>query len=351
MHTVPERVRGRWPPPAPAYGDRVSAVQPTVAEVIRDRFASASRTDGHRLVLVVEGGGSRGVYSSGMVHALEQLGMAGVFDAVYGTSAGAINAAWLLCGRAGRGMQAWTDAAIMRRAIAPARMLRGRPAFDLNYLVHKVYDGLHPMDFPAILANETTFHPIATDIHTGEPVDLHPFIVDKATLQTALRASSGLPLLAGPPVALGGRRYFDGGLSETVPVRSALQAGATHALILRTRRADERRPPPPWLHDVVGGTYMRFTAPGAYRAWKLRPGQQALEDGVIAGMGAAACQIHPPAGSPDISSVETDPGVLARGMEIGRRVAAEFFSEFRPLSAEPCRPTPPSVEADALGQG
>ncbi|MGW0004558.1 patatin-like phospholipase family protein [Nocardia grenadensis] len=329
----------------------MSAVQPTVAEVIRDRFASASRTDGHRLVLVVEGGGSRGVYSSGMVHALEQLGMAGVFDAVYGTSAGAINAAWLLCGRAGRGMQAWTDAAIMRRAIAPARMLRGRPAFDLNYLVHKVYDGLHPMDFPAILANETTFHPIATDIHTGEPVDLHPFIVDKATLQTALRASSGLPLLAGPPVALGGRRYFDGGLSETVPVRSALQAGATHALILRTRRADERRPPPPWLHDVVGGTYMRFTAPGAYRAWKLRPGQQALEDGVIAGMGAAACQIHPPAGSPDISSVETDPGVLARGMEIGRRVAAEFFSEFRPLSAEPCRPTPPSVEADALGQG
>lgn len=327
MHTAPERVRGRLPPPAPAYGDLVSPVQPTVAEVIRGRFASESRADGHRLVLVVEGGGSRGVYSSGMVHALEQLGLARVFDAVYGTSAGAINAAWLLCGRAGRGLQAWTDAAIMRRAIDPARMLRGRPAFDLNYLVHKVYDGLHPMDFPAILANETTFHPIATDIHTGEPVDLHPFIVDKVTLQTALRASSGLPLLAGPPVELGGRRYFDGGLSETVPVRSALKAGATHALILRTRRADERRPPPPWLHDVVGGTYMRFIAPGAYRAWKLRPGQQTLEDGVIAGMGAAVCQIHPPAGSPDISSVETDPGILRRGMEIGRRVVAELFAE------------------------
>lgn len=84
----------------------------------------------------------------------------------------------------------------------------------------------------------------------------------------------------------------------------------------------------PWLHDVVGGTYMRFIAPGAYRAWKLRPGQQALEDGVIAGMGTAACQIHPPAGSPDISSVETDPGILARGMEIGRRVVAELFAEF-----------------------
>lgn len=309
--------------------------------MIRGRFASGSRSDGHRLVLVIEGGGSRGVYSSGMVHALEELGLARVFDAVYGTSAGAINAAWLLCGRAGRGLKAWTDAAIMRRAIDPVRMLRGRPAFDLRYLVHKVYDGLHPMDFPAILANETTFHPIATDIHTGLPVDLHPHIVDKYTLQTALRASSGLPLLAGPPVTLGGRRYFDGGLAETVPIRSALKAGATHALILRTRRADERRPLPPRLHDLVGGTYMRFRSPGAYRAWKERPGQQALEDAVIAEMGPAAHQIHPPAGSPDISSVETDPGVLTRGMEIGHRAVTEFFSGLRPIA---------SVEPDALGQ-
>ncbi|MGW0181094.1 patatin-like phospholipase family protein [Nocardia sp. NPDC003345] len=316
----------------------MSAVQPTVAEVIRDRFVSGGRSDSHRLVLVVEGGGSRGVYSSGMVHALEELGLARVFDAVYGTSAGAINAAWLLCGRAGRGMKAWTDAAIMRRAIDPTRMLRGRPAFDLQYLVHKVYDGLHPMDFPAILANETTFHPIATDIHTGLPVDLHPYIVDKATLQTALRASSGLPLLAGPPVALAGRRYFDGGLSETVPVRTALRAGATHALVLRTRRSDERRPPAPWLHDLVGGSYMRWTAPGAYRAWKARPGQQAVEDGVIAGMGAAAHQIHPPAGSPDISSVETDPGILTRGMRIGHRAVTEFLDSLGLTASIPAAP-------------
>lgn len=335
MHSVAERVRGRDHAPAPAYGDLVSAVLPTVAEVIRGRFASSNRSDGHRLVLVIEGGGSRGVYSSGMVHALEDLGLARIFDAVYGTSAGAINAAWLLCGRAGRGVKAWTDAAIMRRAIDPARMLRGRPAFDLNYLVHKVYDGLHPMDFPAILANETTFHPIATDIRTGLPVDLHPYIVDKTTLKTALRASSGLPLLAGPPVALGGRRYFDGGLAETVPVRTALKNGATHALILRTRRADERRPPAPRLHNLVGGTYMRLNAPGAYRAWKERPGQQAVEDEAISGMGAAAQQIHPPAGAPDISSMETDPGMLARGMAIGHRAVTEFFAGLSLVAAEP----------------
>ncbi|WP_416382280.1 hypothetical protein [Nocardia transvalensis] len=35
-----------------------------------------------------------------MVMALEELGLLACFDAVYGSSAGALNGAWLLCGRA-----------------------------------------------------------------------------------------------------------------------------------------------------------------------------------------------------------------------------------------------------------
>lgn len=292
---------------------------PAVAEVIAARRASADRADGHRLVLVVEGGGSRGVYSSGMVQAIEELGLAAIFDAVYGTSAGAINAAWLLCGRAVSGMRSWTDPVIMRRAIDPLRMLRGRPAFDLHYLVHQVYDGLEPMDFPAILANPTTFHPIATDIRTGHAVDLHPHIVDKPTLMTALRASAGLPILAGPPVPLGDSHYFDGGLAETVPIRTAVRGGATHALVLRTRRTDEQRPPASRLHRVVGGGYMRVTAPGAYRAWLERPHQQGIEDRFLTGLGTAVLQIHPPLGSPTIDSAARDTDLLAEALQIGRR--------------------------------
>ncbi len=303
------------------YRGRVTSYVPAVAEVIRTRVESGSRADGHRLVLVVEGGGSRGVYSSGMVHGLEQLGLSAVFDAVYGTSAGAINGAWLLCGRAEPGMRSWTDPVIMRRAIDPARLLRGRPAFDLRYLVHQVYDGIEPMDFPAILANPTTFHPVATDVRTGLAVDLNRHIVDKPTLLTALRASAGLPILAGPPVALGDAYYLDGGLAETVPIRTALRSGATHALVLRTRRVDERRPPASRVHSVVGGTYLRVRAPGAYRAWLERPHQQAVEDRVLAGLGDAVLQIHPPVGSPAVDSAARDTDLLARALEIGRQAA------------------------------
>ncbi|WP_327112993.1 hypothetical protein [Nocardia sp. NBC_01730] len=37
----------------------------------------------------------------------------------------------------------------------------------------------------------------ATDTRTGQAVDLHPHITDKRTLMRALRASAGLPILAG----------------------------------------------------------------------------------------------------------------------------------------------------------
>jgi predicted acylesterase/phospholipase RssA len=255
-----------------------------------------------------------------MVQALEELGLSSIFDAIYGTSAGALNGAWLLCGRAASGMRSYTDPEIMRRTVDPSRMLRGRPAFDLRYLVHQVYDGIEPMDFPAILANSTTFHPIATDTRTGDSVDLHRHIVDKRTLMTALRASAGLPILAGPPVPLGDAEYLDGGLSETVPIRTAVRAGATHALVLRTRRTDEQRPPASRLHQVVGGSYLRVRAPGAYRAWLRRPHQQVIENRFLASLGDTALQIHPPLGSPDIDSAARDTDLLTRALDIGRQV-------------------------------
>ncbi|MGW0248895.1 patatin-like phospholipase family protein [Nocardia goodfellowii] len=298
-----------------------------VADVIRGRSASGSRADGNRLVLVIEGGGSRGVYAGGMVCALEELGLGGIFDAVYGTSAGALNGAWFLSGRVVSGMRTWTDPAILRRTVDSARMLRGRPAFDLNWLVDQVYDGIEPMDFPAILNNPTTFHPVATDIRTGLAVDLQPFIVDKLTLQTALRASAGLPILAGPPVPLADSRYLDGGLAESVPIRIAVRDGATHALVLRTRRVDEARPPTSVLHQLVGGSYLRLRAPGAYRAWVARPDQQTVEDQFLAGLGSAALQIHPPAGAPDIGSASRDTDLLTAALEIGRHAVLNALTE------------------------
>jgi predicted patatin/cPLA2 family phospholipase len=101
--------------------------------------------------------------------------------------------------------------------------------------------------FDAVLASPVELHPLATDAATGQSTDLRPLISTPAELRLALRASAALPLLAGPPVEFAGRRFYAAGVSESVPYRTALAQGATHLLILRSRRAplpaqDARRP-------------------------------------------------------------------------------------------------------------
>ncbi len=71
----------------------VGAASHRVLDLLFERRAAGStpgtRSDPHRLALVIEGGGSRAAYSTGMIGAIHDLGLTDCFDAVYGSSAGA----------------------------------------------------------------------------------------------------------------------------------------------------------------------------------------------------------------------------------------------------------------------
>ncbi|WP_306357547.1 MULTISPECIES: patatin family protein [unclassified Nocardia] len=287
-----------------------------IAQRHRDGSRPGARTDDARLALVIEGGSTRGAYSHGMVTALEQLGLTDCFDAVYGASAGALNGAWLLCGRAADAWRAWHPT-VINRVISPARALRGGPVVDTRFLVHSVYAHIVPMDFPAILANPITFHPIATDTADGAAVDLHPYLTDPPALQRALRATTCLPILAGRSVRLGDRSYVDAGLSESVPARTAFARGATHALVLRTRRADEPPTIPSRLETRTVARFLSRHAPGTVDSWLIRGELQRREESDIAA-NPAVLQIRPPAGSPSIGRIGRDATVIRRALDLGR---------------------------------
>lgn len=170
-----------------------------------------------------------------MTVAIEQLGLLPLFDAVYGSSAGALNGAWLLCGRAEATMHAWWNREIMGTTMDPWRALRRQPVVDTHYLVHTVYTEIIPMGFREILDSTVEFHPIATDALTGEATDLHDRIHDQSSLQAALRATTAMPLLTGQPIEIDGRRYVDAGVSESVPIRTALAQNATHVVVSTLR--------------------------------------------------------------------------------------------------------------------
>ncbi|GAA1894099.1 patatin-like phospholipase family protein [Asanoa iriomotensis] len=296
-----------------------------VLELLRDRMRQESapgrRNDDARLVLLIEGGSSRGAYSSGMAVAIEQLGLLSMFDAVYGSSAGALNGAWLLCGRAERTMHAWWDRTIMRTTIDPRRALLRQPVVDTRFLIHTVYTEIMPMGFQEILDSPVEFHPIATHAGTGEAVDLHAHVRDQSSLQATLRASTAMPLLAGEPVEIDGQRYVDAGVSAAVPVRTALAQGATHLVALRTRRVDEKASAPSRGERLLLSRWFARQAPGAYETWLRRATLRAEEERLLA-THPATLQIRPPLGSARIGRTERRPGPLRAAVDAGRLAAS-----------------------------
>ncbi len=297
-----------------------------VLDVLRARRLHDSvpgrRDDPHRVALIIEGGSSRSAYSNGMAVAVEQLGLTDVFDAVYGASAGALGGAWLLCRRAADSVHAWWDPQIMSRVISPRRALRGGQVVDTHYLVHTVYERIVPMDFETIVASPVGLHPTATDAQTGETVDLHPLIHDAADLQAALCATTRMPILSGPPVTLGGRSFIDAGVSESVPIHTALASGATHVVALRTRRAgDDRRVEklPQRLEKAVVTRWLRKHAPGAIPAWRNRATRAAAEEQALDAPNVL--QIRPPSDSHPVGRTFRDTEILHQVVELGREAA------------------------------
>jgi predicted patatin/cPLA2 family phospholipase len=325
-------------------------------------------------VLSVEGGGMRGTVSAGMALALHELGVVSAFDAVYGASAGALTGAWLVSSEPDR-LRGWADPDYAKTLIRWSSLLRGRPVVDVRALVEEVYQTEFPMDFASILASPIEYHPLGTDAETGESTDLRPLISNPVELRLALRASASLPFLAGPPVELGGRRFYDAGVAESIPFRTPLAQGATHVLLLRSRRpltpeqvdpresdledlngalADDADSPLAGASNGSNGSHGPNGAPGpdggkpprvprssrilartALRRESLalrtalltRPVRNAADVARIKLHEAEgkALMIYPPPSVPPVSRLTTDAKLLAAGLESGRQAARDLF--------------------------
>jgi predicted patatin/cPLA2 family phospholipase len=286
-----------------------------VVEALHNRPPNA------RIALVVEGGGMRGAVSGGMALALDELGLRDAFDAAYGSSAGTLNAMWLISGRVRDGIPTWIDPALVHELIKPWRMLRGGPAVDITTLVEQRYEQLAPGLFDAVLNANTELHPLATVVETADSVDLHNDIKDPRTLRLALRATACLPLLAGPPVQLGGRRLIDAGLSAAIPFRAAIEQGATHILVLRSRRHGERVEPSTGLGASVTGRLLRRMSPALERAFRSRVEREHADEDFLDAPSDSILAIHPAPGSPVPGRLDRDVERVASALEAGRQAA------------------------------
>jgi predicted patatin/cPLA2 family phospholipase len=300
-----------------------------VVKTLRRRREEGSRpgarTDSRRVALVIEGGGMRGVVSAGMTAAIEQLGLRDAFDEVHGASAGAFNAAFLLAGQAAYLTTLYQYGFGDPRFVSFVRPLRGRPAFDMDHVVNRVWTRERPLRFEASLSSGIELHCTATDADRATIVDLTG-LDSQEDMCCALRASARLPWLAGGPVGFRGMRLLDATLAEAIPLHVA-RTSATDMLVLQTRPPGVGHSPLSPLVARLTDRYLRAINPALVALRQTRSPRYDALTAELAVQAAdpehrpAVCVIRPAAGSVVIGQLEHRASVLQAAAGEGLRSA------------------------------
>lgn len=304
-----------------------------VIDLLRARVARGSRAphgDGASIALAVEGGAMRGVVSAGMVWALEDLGYTHTFDAVYGSSAGAINAAYFLAGQAGLGTTIYFEDINNRAFIDLSRPLRGRPIVNLSFLLDDVARRRKQLAIGRVIESATPLSVLATDVDSRRSVVFRGFgTADR--LFAALRAGATMPVVAGGPFNHDGRRLFDASLSEPIPLATAESHGHTHVVVLLTRSGAMNTRPSAFDRYFVGPRLHRISPELASRYLARSGPYSTVIDAIEAGTGLSgrASVLGVRVDGLRVSKLERRRDVLSRAARLGYDTAMSVFGDDR----------------------
>lgn len=204
-----------------------------------------------RVAFVLGGGGVLGAHEVGMLRALEETGVRP--DLVVGTSIGALNGVFVAAGpgtAVERLTSLWSDESV--REVFGSRVLarlwtlaRSGTHLHSSEPLRRMLDELLPVSSFEEL--DVPYQCVAAGIETAMA---HWFT--RGPLVPAVLASCAAPGLL-PPVRVGDRHYFDGGLVHSIPVGRAVMLGATTIYVLHVGRIERDLAPPrrPWEVGLV----------------------------------------------------------------------------------------------------
>ena len=196
-----------------------------------------------KTALVVEGGGNRGVFSFGITDSFIKNNF-DPFDFYIGVSNGVAVLCWYLIKESENNLE---------------KMLYSATGDYINYKnlflnkdiikFHKLYKDGERMFQPSMekIAENTIgkkYISVVTDAETAEPeyyVFDEKHSKDRERWMDIMIASGTLPFLIKTPSLIDGRRKFDGGIADPLPVKKAYEMGANKIIVIRTYEKEFRR--------------------------------------------------------------------------------------------------------------
>jgi hypothetical protein len=199
--------------------------------------------------LVLEGGGMRGVFTSGVLDAFMKHGV--YFRYVVAVSAGACNGMSYISRQPRRARLSNIDFLTQYGYIGWRHLLRQGCIFDQELLYDKFPNEYIPFDFDSFFQRSATFEMVTTNCLTGQA----EYLTESNDRQRSLdivRASSSLPYVS-KIVRVDGIPMLDGGIVDSIPVMRAIETGHPQNVVILTRnkgyRSKERdRKIPPFVY-------------------------------------------------------------------------------------------------------
>lgn len=231
-----------------------------------------------KTAVVDVGGGLRGIYASGVLDRCMEDGVR--FDAGIGVSAGSANVASYIAGQKGRNYKFYTEYSSRREYMSLHNFLVKKSYIDMDYLYGKLSnsDGEYPLDYAAIAKSPVAFLAVDTDADTGkvkyfDKNDMKPDNYD------ILKASCSIPFVC-RPYSIEGVPYYDGALSDPVPVEKAFSMGCDRVVLILTKPREVRRTPE---KDRILASRIRKKYPLAAAQLERRAEKYNIETKILSG--------------------------------------------------------------------
>lgn len=194
-----------------------------------------------KIGLVVEGGGMKCAYNAAILDAFLDYNI--TFAYCIGASGGSGNLASYLAGQRGRNLRFFTEHIHNPDYFGLRSFLKTGDLFGLQYIYGTLTNsmGKDPLDFPTLKNNPAEYEVVVTNALTGKA----EYFWKETIVQDDYRlimASSAIPA-ACRPVELNEIPYFDGGLSDAIPVSRALEKGCDRLVVILSKMRDYVRKP------------------------------------------------------------------------------------------------------------
>lgn len=192
-----------------------------------------------KLGLVLEGGASRSLFSCGVMDALLEEEI--FADYVIGVSAGIAYGTSYISRQKGRNLELSLDYMHDPRYMGARHLFnpKNRSYYNMDFAFRQIPEKLVPFDFSAFLKNtqESTAIAVVTNLATGKAEYKALNTEDWDYHIRLIWASCALPILF-QPENINGALYMDGGISDPIPFRRAIDDGCDKIITVLTRERE-----------------------------------------------------------------------------------------------------------------